>query len=347
MQKRKRPDVRSSVLRLLTAVMITSTALILQSCFAGRLFVENATKAMFGSPGEVKNKVKEPVRDGVGLSALWVGHSTVLLQIEDKVILIDPVFNDVIGGLMVRKNEAALDLDVLPRLDLVLVSHAHMDHLSLATLGDINDNKKFAGTKVVFPAGVEDFLPDYPELDLVRMKTGNTRKKNYVGETKVLDGVKVTTVFTVHYGGRFGFDSYLWHVPGCTGFVIEYKGKTVFYPGDTNYDDEAFKAIGRKFSIDLALIPIGPCRDCMEIDNFNHVTSFGALKMFEDLKAEYMIPVHYGCIEYRNDPDEPLNVLRELITKDANGSSGSGSEYDDPLSRRIIILDEGQQHVFK
>ncbi len=311
------------------------------------MLVENTEKAMFGNPDKVKNKINNPIKEGVKLSALWIGHSSVLLQMDDKVILIDPVFNDVIGGLMVRKNEAAINLSDIPKLDLILVSHAHMDHLSLATLGDINDDSKFTGAKVIFPRGVEEFLPDYPSLDLVRMETGNTRKKNYVGETKLIDGVKITTVFTVHYGGRFGFDSYLWHVPGCTGFIIEYKGKTVFYPGDTNYDDEGFKAIGRKFSIDLALLPIGPCRDCKEIDNFNHVTSFGALKMFEDLNARYMIPVHYGCIEYRNDPKEPVYVLEELIAADPKGSSGSGNESQETLSKRVIILEEGQQHIFE
>lgn len=337
----------NSLRQILFTASVVLMPFVFISCFAGRMLVENTGKMMFGESNKVTKKIEQPIRDDVKLSALWIGHSSVLLQMYEKVILIDPVFNEIIGGLMLRKNEPGVELNVIPRLDLVLVSHAHMDHMSLETLGDINDNPNFKGARVVFPRGVEDFLPDYPELDLVRMETGNSREKGYIGETKVIDGVKITTVFTVHYGGRFGFDSYVWHVPGCTGFVIEYNGKTVFYPGDTNYDDEGFKAIGRKFDIDLALIPIGPCRDCMEVDNFNHVTSFGAVKMFEDLRADYMIPVHYGCIQYRNDPDEPLNALREIIASGLSGSSGSGGEYDETLSDRVIILDEGEQHVFK
>lgn len=331
---------------LISALM--TLPILFNSCFAFRIAATNTGNVLFNESQKVKKKIKDPIRDDVKLSALWIGHSSVLLQIEDKVLLIDPVFNEVIGGLMLRKTEAGIDLDDIPKLDLVLISHAHMDHLSLGTLDDINDNDRFKGARVIFPRGVEYFLPDYPELDLVRMETGNSWKKGFVGETRTFDGVKVTTVFTVHFGGRFGFDSYLWNMPGCTGYVIEYKGKTIFYPGDTIYDEEGFKAIGEKFNIDLALIPIGPCRDCMEIDNFNHVTSFGALKMLDDVRAKYMIPVHYGCIQYRNDPDEPLIALREIIrTNPLAGSSGSGLSYNIPLNERVIILDEGMQHVFE
>jgi L-ascorbate metabolism protein UlaG (beta-lactamase superfamily) len=333
--------------RFVTLTLMITMPMLFSSCFALRMVADNTERVLFAEPDKVKNKIANPIRSDVKLSALWIGHSSVLLQIEDKVILIDPVFDEVIGGLMLRNTEAGLDLDDLPKLDMVIVSHAHMDHLSINTLDEINDNKKFKGAKLVFPRGVEQSIPDYPELDLVRMETGNTYKKGYVGETKEFDGLKVTTVFTSHYGGRFGFDSYLWHMPGCTGYVIEYKGKTIFYPGDTVYDEEAFKEIGKKFDIDLALIPIGPCKDCFEVNSYNHVTSMGALKILEDVRADYMIPVHYGALTYRSDANLPLTVLKELMVADPTGSSGSGNQQADALSKKVIILDEGQQHVFE
>ncbi len=320
---------------------------ILSSCFAVRMAYQNTGKVLFDEPKKIKNKITDPVKDDVKLSALWIGHSSVLLQMEDKVLLIDPVFNEVIGGLMLRASEPGIELKNIPRLDAILVSHAHMDHLSINTVDEINDLKRFKGARLIFPNGVEDFLPDYPNLEMIRLGTGNTRKQGYIGESVEFNGMKVTSVFTSHYGGRFGFDSYLWHLPGCTGFVVEYKGHTVFYPGDTVYDEIAFKEIGNRFDIDLALIPIGPCRDCMEVDNHNHVTSFGALKMFEDVKADYMIPVHYGTITYANDTDEPVHALRELIGSGVTGSSGSGTEAENTLSKRVIILNEGEQHIFK
>ena len=333
--------------RFVTLALMITMPMLFSSCFALRMAADNTGNVLFGESNKVEKKIKDPIRSDVKLSALWIGHSSVLLQIEDKVILIDPVFEDVIGGLMRRNIEAGLDLNDLPKLDMVIVSHAHMDHLSIETIDEINDNEKFKGAKLVFPKGVEDFIPDYPELLLVRMETGNTYKKGYIGETKDFGGLKVTTVFTSHYGGRFGFDSYLWHLPGCTGYVIEYKGKTVFYPGDTVYDEEAFKEIGKKFDIDLALIPIGPCKDCLEVNSYNHVTSMGALKILEDVRADYMVPVHYGALTYRSDANLPLSVLKELIVVDPTGSSGSGNQQADALSKKVIILDEGQQHVFE
>lgn len=304
--------------------------------------LNNVGGSIFSSPDEVKTKFTNPVRPDVKLSAYWIGHSSVLLQIYDKVILIDPVFNDVISGMMLRKKAAAIDIDSLSKLNMILISHAHMDHLSISTLADLDE--KFPKAKLVFPKGTEEFLPNY-NFEFVRLNTGNSGKKNYIGQTKIVDSVKVTAVYALHFGGRYGVDSYIWRMPGCTGYIIQYKGVTVFYAGDTLYDDKAYKKLGEKFDIDLALIPIGPCRDCEEIFNHNHVASYGALLMFEDLKAKYMIPVHYGTLQYRTDPDYPMFVLKELIAE--NDNTNSLASRDKHLSERIIILKEGQQYVFE
>ena len=105
----------------------------------GLIFIgaENVGETIFSSPQKVKSKVKNPIKPEVKLSALWIGHSSVLLQIYDKVLLLDPVFNNVISGVMTRKQTAAFDIDDLPKLDMILISHAHMDHLSISTLADL------------------------------------------------------------------------------------------------------------------------------------------------------------------------------------------------------------------
>lgn len=304
--------------------------------------LENSGRVIFGSPDPLKMKLSDPVKENVKYAVHWAGHSSTLIQIYDKVILLDPVFNDVISGVMLRTQKAAFSIDKLSKLDYILVSHAHMDHLSISTLSDIE--KKFPDVHLIFPAGTEEFMPDY-DFRFHRLRTGNSAKFNYTGQSKIIDSVKVTAVYASHYGGRFGFDSYLWHMPGCTGFIIEYKDVTVFYAGDTIYDDKAFKHLGNKFSIDLAVIPIGPCRDCDEIDNFRHVTAYGALLMFDDLKAEYMVPVHYGAITYRNNSDYPVEVLKELIKQkdEAISESSDKKNYKD----KVLILDEGEQFVFE
>lgn len=301
-------------------------------CWPMRVGFENLGRVLTSEPEKVKNKIKNPIRDSVKFSALWAGHSTTLIQIEDKVIIFDPVLNDVIAGVALRKIEAGLEVESIPKLDLVLVSHAHMDHMSLGTIDDLD--KKFPKAKLVFPRGAEDYLPNY-DMDMVRMKTGNADYLNYIGETRDFDGVKVTTIYAKHTGGRYGMDSYVWNVPGCTGYIVEYKGFTVLFSGDTAFDDMAYKMLGEKFDINLALIPIGPCfGNCDSLGNKNHVATRGSLMMFDDLKADYMIPVHYGSIQYRDDPRQPVYALQEIIA--------SEPEYMD----RVKILNEGEQIVF-
>jgi L-ascorbate metabolism protein UlaG (beta-lactamase superfamily) len=128
----------------------------------------------------------------------------------------------------------------------------------------------------------------------------------------------------------------LWNYPGCTGFIVEYKGYTVLYSGDTAFIDEAYKMIGENYRINLALIPIGPCfGNCDSLGSSNHVATRGALMMFDDLKADYMIPVHYGAIQYRDDPRKPLYELERIISEEP--------VYKD----RVKILKEGEQIVFE
>jgi N-acyl-phosphatidylethanolamine-hydrolysing phospholipase D len=320
-------------------------AISLQGCWYAKLALRNMTDVLFKEPEKLKNKIKDPIRDNVRFSVLWIGHSSVLLQLEEKVILIDPLFENAIGGTLLRKVEPGIDLNSIPRLDMILISHAHMDHMSLASLNWID--KKFPDTKLVFPAGAENYLPSY-SMDMIRIQTGNSKERDYVGQSMIINGVKITAVFAEHFGGRYGWDSYQWNVPGCTGYIIEYDGITIFYAGDTAYDEEAYVALGNKFDIDLALIPIGPCRDCKTDGNFRHVASLGALKLFDDLKAEYMIPVHYGIVEYTGDPNHPVHVLKFLIY--SAGSSGIAEDRaapDKQYTESVIILEIGEQYIFE
>jgi len=325
-------------------IIITAIALIItiEGCGLYRIGFMNAGNTIFNNPEKPGKVEKNPIRDNVKLSVLWAGHSSALIQMYDKVILIDPVFNNVISGVMTRKYEAAIDLSNVSNIDMILISHAHMDHLSISTLDDLEE--KYSAAKLIVPMGAEEFLPGY-DYDIIRLRTGNSAKKNYVGQTYEYNGLKVTAVYALHFGGRFGMDSYSWNMPGCTGFIVEYKDLTVFYAGDSVYEENGYKAIGNRFDIDLALVPVGPCRDCEEDNSFSHIAAAGALKVFDDLKAKNMVPVHYGALDYSRDPDYPVNILKELITKkDGSSNSGqSGVSYKD----RIKIIDEGELFIFE
>ncbi|MBK9405283.1 MAG: MBL fold metallo-hydrolase [Ignavibacteria bacterium] len=286
----------------------------------------------FSEPKKILNKITNPVNKGVRLSALWVGHATVLLQMDDKQILFDPFFTQTSGGIQRRLYEPGIELKNINKCDLIFISHSHFDHLNFGTLSLLED--KFAGTPLIFPEGVEEYLPDY-NFDLRKMKMGNRIPGKYIGETKTISGIKITTVYAFHWGGRYGLDGLLWRQDAYTGYILEYNGMTVYFSGDTAYDEKFYKELGNKFKIDLALIPIGPCSECNKIDKPDrHVYPKGALMILNDLKAKFMIPVHYGTLyELSEDPEEPRYVLQEMIGSDKNYLS------------KIRILKIGDQSV--
>lgn len=326
---------------ILVKLIIILIVPILYSCASINQVLNGIPDVFGGKPEKVKYKLKSPIRDSVKFSALWIGHASVLLQLEDKVVLLDPVFDDVIGELMLRKVEAGLDMENIPRLDAILISHSHMDHLSLRSLRQLDN--RFPDAALVYPYGVEKYLQEY-SMDKYIMRTGNSADDNYIGETADIKDMKITTIFANHTGGRYYVDSYTSF--GYTGFIIEYKDITVFYAGDTEYDRYAYKEIGKKYDIDLALIPIGPCNDCEEINFGNHVATYGALLIFDDLKAKYMIPTHYGTSVFGSDTDQPRVTLLELIDK-YKTYNASGKKVTVPYSETVKILDEGEQYIFE
>ncbi|MBV6477305.1 MAG: hypothetical protein HGGPFJEG_00043 [Ignavibacteria bacterium] len=252
-----------------------------------------------------------------------------MLQIYDKVIITDPFFTDFIGQIQKRIVEPGIDLKYLDKCDLILISHSHFDHCNLSSLKMLEE--KFPDAYLIYPKGVEEFLPGL-DFNAFAFKTGSD--KAYIGETKIIDGMEITSVHAYHWGGRFGIDGLLWGYDGYCGFIIKYKDVTVYFSGDTSYDENFYKYLGRNYKIDLDILPIGPCSDCYKIDKKNrHVYPKGVLKILEDTKAKFMIPVHYGTISELSEPDYPKVVLEELI-------SGNPAQKE-----KVKILDPGGQII--
>jgi N-acyl-phosphatidylethanolamine-hydrolysing phospholipase D len=308
------------------------------SCNMFYIAVRNVP-VFFSEPQKVPNKIKKPIKDNVRLSALWIGHSTLLIQMDDKVIITDPLLTETAGELARRVIEPGIDVENIPPCDLILISHPHFDHLSMGSLEILE--KKSKNTALVFPAGLENYLPGY-RFNFVRMKNDAGYVSKYTGESQVINGINVTTVFARHWGGRYGLDGFLWGSTAFTGYILEYNGLTVYFAGDTGYDKNAFKEIGNKYKIDLALIPIGPCADCEQCGVENHVFPPDAVYLFRDLKAKWMIPIHYGTLVFAQaDPMEPLIALNKIIDED----SKSGST-DEKLIDKINILKIGEQKIY-
>lgn len=265
---------------------------------AVRLFALVAVTALVGcAAARHEPAVRGMVIDDpdASLSALWVGHATVLLRFGRRFVLTDPNLG---GNIVVvrRVTPPSLTPSELPPLDVVVVSHLHADHFDTWTLRRISHR-----TELLYPHGGESYMGsvEQPTRALAPW------------ETVEHDGLRITAVPVRHSGGRYVVDA-LWN-HAAAGYVIEGAGRTVFFAGDTGYDPKAFKEIGRRFpNIDLALIPIAPARG----GNRNHADPKEALQIFEDVGARYMIPIHFEAYYSTAVPiDEPRKVLEQEVER--------------------------------
>lgn len=242
--------------------------------------VGSSISALFSSPAKLDNKITKPKIDDARLAVLWIGHATMLIQIEDKFILTDPVFTETVAFLSKRLIEPGIDIENLPEIDVVLISHLHPDHLSLGSLEMIEDKI----SELIVPEGGLLYIPNY-DFNASDLKWWNTTEIN---------GVKITSAPVLHNGMRYGLD-YDWLPRAFTSYIIEYNGITVYFGGDTGYDSTTtiFKETAQRFpEIDLAILPIAPIHP-REYSYIRHTDPHDALLVAKELKAKQMIPMHY------------------------------------------------------
>lgn len=308
---------RSSNSALLVLLLLTcSGCSSVPSRFLARALEESGQPIRRG-----EQLVQSPIRPAVGLSVLWAGHSTLLIQICDKVFITDPFFSNSVGLLSKRYTSLGIDPASITRLDYILISHLHFDHFSFGSL----DELPRAATLIV-PSGAMEYTPEFGFT-----ATRFVRAWQPVEE----DGVRITPVPVKHFGGRYGFDVTWSEQPTFTGYVIEYRGTVVFFAGDTGYDPELFREIGKRFSIDVALLPISPLEP-REYMRPVHTDPADALQLFDDLGARLMIPIHYGTffLGLEQSPTQARTQLEELIDERS-------------LRDRVKILDIGEQVILK
>ena len=263
--------------------------------------------------------VTTPVLQNVKLSVSWIGHATALVQIYDKIFITDPLFTNTIGMLVKRAVKPGIDPALLTKVDFTFIPHLHFDHLSYGSLDMLPKN----GT-LIFPYGLATYVPDFGFKEVDEMKPWD------VIET---DSVRITAVPAQHFNGRYGIDRGWMGDRGYTGYVFEYKGIVVFFAGDTGYNSEFFKEIGRRFKIDLAIIPIAPSGG-NDIGSHVHVSPQGALQIFRDVGARYIMPVHFGTMLFGSstNPNRPLDILQAIAAQEG-------------VSDRVIALEVGEQRI--
>lgn len=242
----------------------------------------------------------------------WIGHASFLLQADGLNVLIDPNWSSWVKGIK-RMRNPGVALKALPKIDLVLVTHAHFDHLDRHTLRGIAANQP-----VVVPFDVGDLVHDLG-FRLVQ--------ELHYWESFVFGPIKVTLTPCRHWGARILHDSHR----GFGGFIIEVAGKVIYHCGDTAYF-EGFDEIGRRFPVDVALLPIG-AYDAPSSRPV-HMNPEEALEAFVKLGASFMVPMHYGTFRLSYEPldEPPRRLLAAARTR--------------RLQERVVWMQEGTPAVF-
>jgi L-ascorbate metabolism protein UlaG (beta-lactamase superfamily) len=242
----------------------------------------------------------------------WIGHASFLIQTPEHSVLIDPNWAKWLKVIK-RIKHPGIELRDLPAIDLVLVTHAHFDHLDRRTLRAIASDQPIA-----VPEHVGNLVHDLGFNKIHELQHWQSFKHG---------DLKVTLTPARHWGARILHDSHR----GFGGFLIEYAGRTIFHCGDTAYFD-GFREIGRRAKIELALLPIGAYEAPTKRDV--HMTPEQALQAFRELRAKTMIPMHFGTFRLSYEPlhEPPRRLLEKALELQ--------------VLDKIRLLNEGEPTVF-
>jgi len=236
----------------------------------------------------------------------WIGHATILLQIEGVNILTDPHFGERASPVSfagpTRKVPLPVRLAELPRIDVVVISHNHYDHLDQGTIEAL---ARQAGGPPLFlvPLGVDAWFED--------LGIPNVQAMDW-WETTRLANLTVYFVPVHHWSARGLGDrnETLWG-----GWVLKTAETRVFFAGDTGYSRD-FAEIGARFSgFDLALIPVGAYEPRWFMKE-QHVNPEEAVQVHLDLGATQSIGIHWGSFELTDEAlDQPILDLAKALKK--------------------------------
>jgi L-ascorbate metabolism protein UlaG (beta-lactamase superfamily) len=242
-----------------------------------------------------ENKIKIIKQDKLPKKnyAIWLGHATVWMNINNLNIIVDPVLSNI--PFYKRATELPVDKDKLMP-DIILITHAHYDHFDMSSVKFFI--QKNPNVKIIAPKGFKRYLDK--ETHLIEL--------DWWENIKIKD-ITITFVPSLHWSNRLGIDKnkVLWG-----GFVISNKTYSIYHAGDSGYG-EHFAKIGKKFNIDNAFLPIGAYKP-EYIMKHDHINPQEALKACTDLKAKRLIPVHYGTFRLSDEAlHEPLEWLENLL----------------------------------
>lgn len=263
------------------AQVMTSRSFGEQVSVMRKFFFEKGEKFPLAPLPQEKTDIQELIADkGAGLKVSWLGHSSLLINIDGYILLTDPVFQRKVSPVGPTRFEGGLPLEIadLPDLDAVIISHDHYDHLNKFSVQRLKEKT----STFVVPLRVGKRLVEWgiPEDRIVEL--------DWWMDTSPKPGLAITATPSKHFSGRGLFDrnKTLW-----ASWVIRTQNHRVFFSGDSGYFD-GFKAIGEKYGpFDAAFIECGAYNEnWADVHMFPEQTARAAV----DLKASVLQPIHWA-----------------------------------------------------
>jgi L-ascorbate metabolism protein UlaG (beta-lactamase superfamily) len=236
------------------------------------------------------------------VTAAWLGHATVLINFHGLTVLTDPVFFSRVGlgfGPFIigpkRYIHCALKPRQIPRIDLLLLSHAHMDHMDLRSLRRINRDCTVITARHT--------------ADVIRRL--RFREVHELGWKKVREVETARGSITVaahklrHWGARMRWDPHRTY----NAYVLERAGRRLCFTGDTARTDAS--KLGSRGPIDLMMVPISAYHPWIA----HHCTPEEAVEMADEASARYVLPIHHETFKLSWEPlDEPAQRFRAALS---------------------------------
>ncbi len=238
-----------------------------------------------------------------GITLSWIGHSSFLINLEGTTILTDPVFSRKVGPDILRLMTIgiqryvppALTLADLPPIDLIVLSHAHMDHFDIPTLRRLPRD-----IPMILARDTSEFIEGMGFTKVQELDWGQSAE---------VDGVRIEAVPVKHWGRRYPWD----RDRGYNGLLLTKQKRSVLFGGDTAYTEQLPAALNHR-AVDVALLPIGGYNPYIA----NHASPEQAWDLVHEIEARYLIPMHWRTFRLsRERPFEPYERLSTAV----NGSA--------------------------
>jgi L-ascorbate metabolism protein UlaG (beta-lactamase superfamily) len=251
------------------------------------------------------------------ITIAWLGPASVLINFFGLHIITDPVLARRIGASIGKRTigpkrliAPALTVKQLPPIDLILLSHAHLDHFHVATL------KQFAPkTRVVTASQTKDLLAKTKLKDVHELQWGERITFSTPHGEITIEAFEVS-----HWGARWRHDKHR----GFNGYILERNHKKLLFGGDTGYCP-LFKKLKSKGPFDLAIMPIGSYKAgefCW------HCTPEEAIEMANDAGANYILPIHHMTFNFGKDiQNEPIERFKRALSADRIGWHEVGETF--------------------